>query len=136
MRQTPKKNLEFLKKRGVSIKKKEEKGRPRRLSQEEVRRVLAVRKCDLSFYRTASLTGVPKSTVFDYCKRYSCDLVSEEDVEDVQLEEARALFSAMLEKDLDGEINQLALRGLQSESIVEMEGLLRRIDDIVQFHSP
>lgn len=135
LRQTPKKTLDFLKERGVSITKKEEKGRPKRLSQAEVKRILAVRKCRLSYYKIESLTGIPKSTAFDYCRRYNCDDVSDGEVEDLQRNQAKATFAALLDKDFDDEINQLAMRGLQSESVAEMEGLLKKINDIVQFHS-
>lgn len=135
LRQTPRKTLEFLLDKGVDIRRKAEKGRPRRLAHEEVKRILAVRKCAVSFYKIESLTGIPKSTAFDYCKRYNCDDVSDGEVQDLQREQARSLFAAILEKDLDEEINRLAVKGMQSKSTVEMEELLRKIEDIVQFHS-
>ena len=136
LKQTAKKTFAFLKNRGIKITKKEERGRPKRLSQAEVKNLLAVRKSNLSFYKIASLTGVPKSTIFDYCARHSYDEVSEEEVEDLQLKKAKTMFAIILEKDLDDGINKLALEGLKSKSVAEMERLLRKIDDIVQLHAP
>jgi predicted transcriptional regulator len=135
LKQTPRKTLDFLQERGVRIVRREEKGRPRKLSQEEVKRILAIRKCDLSFYKIARLMGLPKSTVFDYFNRYRNLEVSDEDVKDLQIEKARALFAEVLEKNISEEISQLAVQGINSDDIAEMEELLRRLEDIVRFHS-
>lgn len=132
LKQTPKETLDFLKANGVEVEIRAERGRPRRLSEKEVERVLAIRRSNLSFQKIASLTGVAKSTVFDYYKRNGHAEMSDEHVRTVQLQEAKAFLSALLEKNLNEEINELARGVLESGDLEEIERAVRKIEDIVQ----
>ncbi|MEE8167831.1 MAG: hypothetical protein V3T58_03030 [Candidatus Hydrothermarchaeales archaeon] len=135
LKQTPKATIEFLKQEGLEIIRKKEKGRPNRLSQLDIRRILAIRRCNLSYYKISNLTGIPKSTAFDYCKRYNCEELGEKELGDIQRQEAMLLLSALLEKDLDEEINSLAMKGLESSDLEEIIDTMRRIEDIINFNS-
>ncbi len=129
LRQTPKRNLEFLEKNGIAIEKIVRNGRPRKLSGEQIKKILAIRQSKLSFYKIASLTGVPKSTVFDYYNRCNGEQLKEEEINALQIKEAHKLLRILLERDISGEITELARRGCSSKDINEIRDIMLRIED-------
>jgi predicted DNA-binding protein YlxM (UPF0122 family) len=132
LRQTPKKNLQFLKEHGVRIREVKRRGRPRKLNSTDVKRILAMRKNgNLSFYKIANLTNIPKSTVFDYFKRHSDEEIDGREVEELQLKEAHRIFKSLIRKDIDEEITELAKRGCKSKSLDEVESIMREIEKII-----
>lgn len=129
LRQTPKRNLEFLEKNGIAIEKIIRNGRPRKLSREQIKKILAIRQSKLSFYKIASLTGIPKSTVFDYYSRCNGEQLKEEEVNELQIKEAHKLLKTLLEKNISREITELARRGCSSKDINEIRDILMQIED-------
>jgi predicted transcriptional regulator len=129
LRQTPERNLEFLEKNGIVIEKIVRNGRPKKLSNEQVKKILATRQSKLSFYKISSLTGIAKSTVFDYYKRYSGEQLKEEEVNELQIKEAHKLLKILLERDISEEITELARRGCSSKNINEIRDIMMRIED-------
>jgi hypothetical protein len=128
-RQTSNSTFKFLKKNGIEIEELKRQGRPRKLSKEEVRRILAIRHSKVSFYKIAEITGVAKSTVFDYCKRYKGKRLGEDEVIAIQIKEARNTLKDLLDKDLSEEINELARKGYNSRDVNEITEILWRIED-------
>lgn len=129
LRQTPKRNLEFLERNGIVIEKIVRSGRPRKLSGEQIKKILATRQSKLSFYRISSLTGVPKSTVFDYYNRCNGEQLKEDEVNELQIKEARKLLKSLLERDISEEVTELAERGYSSKDINEIRDILTQIED-------
>lgn len=115
LRQTPKTTLRRLEEHGVRVERVERLGRPRKLSEGEVKRLLAIRTSDLSFYKVAGITGIAKSTVFDYWKRYRDTELAPAELEEVQRQEAERVLREVLDLNLDEDINALVLKGLQSD---------------------
>jgi hypothetical protein len=132
MKQTPTDTIQSLKERGIRVRVVESRGRPRTLSQGQIKRILAMKKSDVSFYRIARLTGVPKSTAFDYFKRYGDREMGEEDVEALQLKEARRIFQRIMAQDPGGEIGALARRGCSCQDLREMEYIARELNEIIR----
>jgi hypothetical protein len=132
LRQTPKATIQSLKERGVKVRIVESKGRPRKLDHRQIKRILAMKKSDVSFYRIARLTGVPKSTAFDYYKRYGVKDLEEKEVEALQLKEARRVFQRILAQDPGGEIGALAKRGCNCRDLREMEYIARELNEIIR----
>ncbi len=126
-RQTPAKTLAFLRERGVEIEIVASRGRPRKLQEEKVRKILAMRKAGVSFYRIASMLGVPKSTVFDYFQRYSHVTLPESEVKRLQISEARRVLENIARGNFETEIREIAERGLAAESVEELEYYLREL---------
>lgn len=129
LRQTPKSNLEFLQRHGVVIRKIVRNGRPRKLSMEQVKKILATRQSKLSFYKIATLTGIAKSTVFDYYNRYDGEQLKEEEINELQIKEAHKLLKILLERDVSEEITEFARRGCTSKDISEIREIMMRIED-------
>ncbi|NOZ76920.1 MAG: hypothetical protein GXO65_04440 [Euryarchaeota archaeon] len=132
LKQTPKATIRFLKERGVKIRVVESRGRPRKLDEEQIKRILAMKRADVSFYRIARLTGVPKSTAFDYFRRYGDNGLDEDEVEAFQLREARRLFRRILGHAPEGEVAALARRGCRCTDLHEVEYIVREIDEIIR----
>lgn len=129
LRQTPKSNLEFLEKNGVVIREIVRNGRPRKLSGEQVKKILATRQSKLSFYKIASLTGIAKSTVFDYYNRYNGKQLKEEEINELQIKEAHKLLKILIERNVSEEITGLARLGCSSKDINEIRDTMMRIED-------
>ncbi len=125
-RQTPAETLAFLSESGVEVEVVASRGRPRKLDDARVRKILAMRKAGMSFYRIAGMTGIPKSTVFDYFRRYAGVVLSEEEVEKVELGEAKRVLERIAEN-LDGEAGRLAALALEAESRAELEYYLQEL---------
>jgi transposase len=134
LKQTPEANIRFLEENGVEVREVRRSGRPRRLSEGEVKRVLTIRReGNLSFSKIANLTNIPKSTVFDYCKRYEGKALETREVRDLQIKEARRVLKELLSRDLDEEINELARRGCGSGDVEEIEKIIREINEIIYY---
>lgn len=131
-KQTPEKTIAILEEAGVRITVEGTRGRPRRLSDKDVRRILAIRGSEVSVYKIATITGIPKSTVHDYLKR-NCDIdICEEEVDRAQFQEAHRIFTTILAQNLSEEINRLAQRGFETRNVGEMEYLANEIKEIIQ----
>jgi hypothetical protein len=126
LRQTSEGTLGLLRAAGVEIRCVQRRGRPRRLTDEEGRKVLAIRRAEpwMSFTKIGDLLGIPKSTVFDTFLRYQGETVREEEVRELQVSEGKRLLRTLLAEDLDEEINRLALRGYCSEDPEEIREIL------------
>jgi hypothetical protein len=131
LKQTHKSTLEQLLKNGIEITKQKKKGRPRKLDDANIKKLLAVRHSGTSFYKIASLLDIPKSTAFDYCKRHGGAVPREREIRDISLGESHRIFGELLSRDLDDEINDLARRGKGSRNIEEIEDILREIEIIL-----
>jgi hypothetical protein len=125
-RQTPAKTLAFLRERGVEIEIVASRGRPRKLQEEKIRKILAMRKAGVSFYRIASVLSVPKSTVFDYFQRYSHVALPDSEVERVERDEVRRVLERVVQN-FDGEARRLASLALEAESREELEYYLQEL---------
>jgi predicted DNA-binding protein YlxM (UPF0122 family) len=123
--------LRLLENNGVEIVRVTARGRPRKLAKGQVKRILAMRHEDVSFYKIARLTGVAKSTAYDYWTRFKEVKVGEEELRRVKVMEARKLFMGIIETGLGGEIADLARRGHASNSVEEMAYILGEIEDII-----
>jgi predicted DNA-binding protein YlxM (UPF0122 family) len=131
LRQTPDATLRLLKNNGVELVRVTARGRPRKLGKGQVKRILAMRQEDVSFYKIARLIGVAKSTVYDYWTRFKEVKVGEEELHRVKVREARKLFRGIIKTGLGGEITDLARRGYASTSVEEMAYILEEIEDII-----
>lgn len=132
LKQTPKETISFLKENGVSIRELRRCGRPKVLDEDQIDRILTMKKeGGLSFKKIENLTGVAKSTVFDYYKRYNGKKLGKEKIFRIEREVAHSTFRTLLREDLCDEVNELAKRGLLSRDIGEMEALIREIGDII-----
>lgn len=135
-KQTPEETLEMLKKKGIEISLKEGRGRPRKLNRENVKRILAMRKAGpLSFKRIAATTGIPKSTAFDYFNRFKADRMDEGDIDGIQIKEAHRILRFIRDKNIGGEIGDLADRGLVTSDPEELQYILKEIDEVMNFYS-
>jgi predicted transcriptional regulator len=132
LKQTPKKTLEFLKDKGVKIEVCGSRGRPRKLSLGRVKRILAMRQRGLSYYRIARLSGVPKSTVFDYCRRHWGITLSEEEVNRQELIEAKNFLRRLQRAGLGEELTALAREGCTAKRPEEIAYILGEIEKVVE----
>lgn len=130
-KQTPNATVDFLKNSGIKIEVLRARGRPRKLSEQQVRRVLAMRQRNLSYYRIEGITGVPKSTAHDYWKRQLGAPLGEEEVQRAEFKEARRLFQHLMKAGLGEEITELAKRGYASTSAEEIAYILEEIEDMI-----
>jgi len=130
LKQTPDATLQLLKDNGVELVRVTARGRPRKLAEGTVKRILAMRQEDVSFYKIARLTGMPKSTVYDYWTRFKDVKVGEEELRSIKVREARRLFKDLIEIGLGGEITDLARRGHASSNVEEMAYILEEIEHI------
>ncbi|NOZ59035.1 MAG: hypothetical protein GXO66_05610 [Euryarchaeota archaeon] len=126
-RQTPERTLRFLRERGVEVEVVCSRGRPKKLGEEEVRKILAMRSAGVSFHRIARMLGIPKSTVFDYTRRYSHVALPRGEVEMVELGEARRVLRRIAGGSFDPELRRLASLALEAESREELEYYLREL---------
>jgi hypothetical protein len=131
LKQTKKDTIKALKKNGIDVNEVKSAGRPRRLAQDDIKRLIAIRHSGTSFYKISNLTHIPKSTVFDYCKRFDGAPVKEREIRAVSIEEARKIFGELIKKDLDDEVNDLAAKGQKSENLEEIEDILKEIEIIL-----
>jgi predicted transcriptional regulator len=131
LKQTRDTTIELLRKSGIDVREVKSSGRPRKLVKADIKRVIAIRHSGVSFYKISNLMQIPKSTVFDYCKRYDGAPVKEREIRDTSIEEAHRIFNELLEKDIDYEVNELAARGQKSEDTEEIEDILREIEIIL-----
>jgi transposase len=132
LKQTNEKTIKLLRENGVTVEEKDTgAGRPRKLSDSDIKKVVAIRSSGTSFHKISNLTRIPKSTVFDYCRRFDGAAPEAGEVRDVSLAEAKKIFTELLKKDLDDEVNDLATRGKKSESLSEIEEILREIEIIL-----
>jgi hypothetical protein len=131
LKQTHKSTLDLLLKNGIEIKRQENKGRPRKIGEAKIKKLLAIRHSGTSFYKISNLMHIPKSTAFDYCKRYGKAVPEECEIRDVKVEESRRIFGELLKRDLDDEVNDLARRGKASGDLDEIEEILREIEIIL-----
>lgn len=131
LKQTPKTTMDFLMKNGIGVREIKGNGRPRRLGDSGIKRILAIRKSGLSFFKISNLVKVPKSTVFDYFGRYNGREIKESDIKSIELEEARRIFNELLERDIDDEISGLALAGQKSSDLEEIGSILKEIEIIL-----
>ena len=132
LKQTNKNTIKLLHDSGIKVEEKDTgAGRPRKLIEADIKKVVAIRSSGTSFHKIANLTKIPKSTVFDYCRRFNGSVPEETEVRDVSLSEAKKIFAELLKRDLDDEVNDLAARGQRSESLEEIEEILREIEIIL-----
>ena len=131
LKQTQKTTIELLLKNGIKVEKTESKGRPRKIGESGIKKLLAIRHSGTSFYKISNLLHIPKSTAFDYCKRYGAAVPKEREIRDVSLGESHKIFGELLSRDLDDEVNDLATRGQKSEDLEEIEDILREIEIIL-----
>ncbi|MDP6459168.1 MAG: helix-turn-helix domain-containing protein [Candidatus Hydrothermarchaeota archaeon] len=131
LKQTPPATLRRLENNGVELVRVTTRGRPRKLGKGQVKRILAMRQEDVSFYKIARLTGVAKSTVYDYWMRFKDVNLGEEELRRVKIREARRLFVGIIKTGLGGEITELARRAHASSSVEEMAYILGEIEDII-----
>ncbi len=127
LRQTPERTISFLKGNGVKVEVVASRGRPRRLREADVKRLLAMRRAGVSFYKIARVLGIPKSTVFDYFKRYSHVRISDVEVEKLQVNEARRVLRRIASTCSDPEVRQMAERALSAANLEELEYYLQEI---------
>jgi predicted transcriptional regulator len=132
LRQTPKGNLELLREKGIKVILRETRGRPRKLHQSGVMRVLAMRQRGLSYYRIARLTGLPKSTVFDYCRRHAGMPLPEEEVSRQELIEAKSFLERLREAGISDELTSLAARGCAATSPRQIAYILGEIEKVME----
>jgi len=130
-KQTREGTIRALEGAGIAVIITPEKGRPRKLSGKNERKVFAMRKAGVSFNKIANLTGVARSTVFDYCKRREGPPVQESEVRALEIKEAHRVFSSILKKGLDGEIGELASRGQNTGDPEEIGDILKEIEIIL-----
>ncbi len=132
LKQTPKENLKFLEENGIKIRIVNRRGRPRRLVEKDIRRILAIRRdSGLSFYRISRMLGIPKSTVFDYFRRYSTEELDGKYIEELKISEARSLFHQLMKSDIDDQIIALAKQGYESNDLAEIEEIMREIKELI-----
>jgi len=132
LKQTPHETISFLDMNGVLVRKLERTGRPRTIDDTQREQILAMRKSSrLSFKEIGDMIGVPKSTVFDYCRGDTGIILEDGRMSVIQRETALSMFKMLLKKDLCDEINLLAQKGLLTANVSEMEYLMREIEDIV-----
>ncbi len=132
LKQTPPETISFLEMNGVLVRKLKRKGRPRIIDDAKLEQILAMRKGSrLSFKEIGDMIGVPKSTVFDYCRGDNGVVLEDGRMSFIQRETALSMFKTLLKKDLCDEVNLLAQKGLLSTNVSEMEYLMREIEDIV-----
>ncbi len=131
LKQTHKSTIELLLKTGIKVEKTESKGRPRKIGESDIKKLLAIRHSGTSFYKISSLLDIPKSTAFDYCKRHGGAVPGEREIRDISIEESNRIFGELLRRDLDDEVNDLARRGKKSEDLEEIEEILREIEIIL-----
>jgi len=131
LRQTSERAIGLLTAAGMEVKCVQRRGRPRRLTNREGRKVLAIRRAEpwMSFTKIGDLLGVPKSTIFDTFLRYQGETVKEGEMRDLQVAEGKRLLQTLLAEDLDEEINRLALQGYCSEDPEEIRGILEDLHD-------
>jgi hypothetical protein len=132
LKQTPGATIDFLKSKGIKVRVLNTRGRPRRLSKAGVRRILAMRQRGMSYYKISRLTKIPKSTVFDYCRRYEGLTLKEKEVLGFELREAKRLLRNLIKAGLGEEITALARRGYASSSRDEILYILGEIENIVE----
>jgi len=131
LKQTRETTINLLRKNGIEVREIKSRGRPRRLIKDDIKKILAIRQSGMSFYKISNLTQIPKSTVFDYYRRYEGPPVRESDVRGIEIEEVRRAFAELLRKDIDDEINELAIKGQKSEDPGEIEKILKEIEIIL-----
>lgn len=132
LKQTPKKTLDFLRGEGVEIVVRRNRGRPRKLSQGGVKRVLAMRQRGLSYYRISRITKVPKSTVFDYCQRHGEMFLPEEEVNKQELLEAKSFLEKLRKAGLNDELTSLAAQGCASTKPEQIAYILGEIEKVME----
>lgn len=132
LRQTPDKTLESLREKGVKIEVRGPRGRPRKLTGESVKRVMAMRQRGLSYYRIARLTGLPKSTVFDYCQRYGNMSLAEEEINEQELREAKNFLEKLRKAGLSDELTSLAAKGCAANEPREIAYILVEIEKVME----
>lgn len=134
LRQTPKATIDLLKNKGVKVKVLRARGRPRKLSSAQVKRILAIRQRELSYYKIARITGIPKSTAYDYCRRYQGTELVEYEIQRAEVREAKRLFRSIIKAGLDEEVTELARRGYVSSDFEEIAYILGEIENIVEVY--
>ena len=132
LRQTPEGNLEFLREKGIKIVVRGTRGRPRKLAESGLKRVLAMRQRGLSYYKIARLTGMPKSTVFDYCRRYASTPLPEEEISRQELVEAKSFLEKLRKAGLSDELTLLAARGCAASSPRQIAYILGEIEKVME----
>lgn len=131
LKQTLKTTIGLLRKNGIEVEEVKSRGRPRKLIKDDVKKILAIRGTGVSFYKVSNLTQIPKSTVFDYCNRYDGAPVREREIRGLEIAEARRIFTELLQRDIDDEINELAAKGQKSQDPEEIEEILKEIEIIL-----
>ncbi len=131
LKQTRKTTIELLRNNGIEVREVKTSGRPRRLVKDDIKKILAIRQSGVSFYKISNLTNVPKSTVFDYYRRYEGAPVGESEIKGIEIGEVHRIFNELLRKDIDDEITELAIKGQKSEDLEEIEGILKEIEIIL-----
>ncbi|MDP6459785.1 MAG: helix-turn-helix domain-containing protein [Candidatus Hydrothermarchaeota archaeon] len=131
LKQTPSATLRLLENSGVKLVRVTARGRPRKLGKGQVKKILAMRQEGVSFYKIARLTGVAKSTAYDYWMRFKDVNMGAEELHRIKVREARRLFMGIIKTRLGGEITDLARRGHASNSAEEMAYILGEIEDII-----
>ncbi len=132
LKQTPSETISFLNMNDVLVKKLERTGRPRTIDDTKLEQILAMRKSSrLSFKEIGDMIGVPKSTVFDYCRGDTGIILEDGRMSFIERETALSMFNMLLKKDLCDEVNLLAQKGLLTTDVSEMKYLMREIEDIV-----
>ena len=129
LKQTPKSRIKMLYNNGITILKFNGRGRPRKLSKSMINKILAMRQEGVSFYKISRLIGVPKSTTFDYWKRFQNVKVNDEDVRSLKLNEAKKIFKRIINSDFDINITTLAKKGYATNSLDEMAYILKEMTE-------
>lgn len=132
VRQTPESTLQFLEKNGVKVREIRRSGRPRKLSDAQVRKIVAMRQSDVSFYKIARITGVAKSTVFDYYRRNRDMRIQGQEIRLAEIDEAHKVLKRLMKTDIDEEISELARRGYNSNDVDEITQVMAEIEEIIK----
>ena len=131
LKQTNSKTLEALSKNGVTVEEVRSAGRPRKLSEASIKKLITIRHSGVSFYKISNLMHIPKSTAFDYCKRHAGATPGEREIKDVSISESHKIFAKLLKRDLDDEVNDLAKKGLKARDLEKIEAILKEIEIIL-----
>jgi len=127
LKQTPAKTLEFLRKNGIKIEVLQRRGRPKKLEEKDITKIMAARQEGMSFYKISDLLNIPKSTIFDYYKRNEDKKIRKEEIEEIKIREAKKLFERIINSSSHEKIKQLAIEGMEAGNQKDIEFILRGI---------
>ena len=126
-RQTPAKTLKFLRENGVEINIVERRGRPRKLSKQEIIKILIARKEGLSFYKISKLINQPKSTIFDYYTRYKNIKINEDEIKNIKIKESKKILKKIINGRYPNYIKEIAKKGIDSSDEEQIISILEEL---------